>query len=146
MKSIETQVIIHAPLNQVWQTLMVFKNYPNWNPFIQSITGNPQEGKSLVVSIHPPGKSSMTFTPVVLKNEFHKEFRWKGKLGMTGIFDGEHYFKLEKVRENKTRLIHGEKFTGLLTLPFLALIGENTKNGFEQMNQALKNQVEKQER
>ena len=47
MKTIETQIIINAPVGQVWQTLMQFKNYPKWNPFIQSIEGYPIKGQTL---------------------------------------------------------------------------------------------------
>lgn len=36
----------------------------------------------------------MTFKPKILIVEPNKEFRWKGKLGINGIFDGKHYFIL----------------------------------------------------
>lgn len=56
----------------------------------------------------------MTFKPKILTLEPNKEFRWKGKLGINGIFDGEHYFILEYLDKNKTKFIHGEKFSGIL--------------------------------
>jgi hypothetical protein len=43
----------------------------------------------------------MTFKPTILTLESNKEFRWKGKLGITGIFDGEHYFILEYLNKDK---------------------------------------------
>lgn len=83
----------------------------------------------------------MTFKPVVLKFEPKKEFRWKGKLGIQGIFDGEHYFILEEVDNNQTKLIHGEKFSGILVY-VMGNVLEKTKIGFELMNEALKKQSE----
>ena len=66
----------------------------------------------------------MDFKPIVLKNQFRQEFRWKGKLGMKGIFDGEHYFILEEISTKQTRFIQGENFTGLLSGLLLKMIDE----------------------
>jgi hypothetical protein len=32
----------------------------------------------------------MTIRPVIMKFDPGKELRWKGKLGIGGLFDGEH--------------------------------------------------------
>ena len=91
---------------------MNFDSYPKWNPFITSISGEPKLGNRLTVSIKPPGGKGMTFKPYILTLESNKEFRWKGNLGINGIFDG--YFILEFLENDKTKFIHGEKFSGLL--------------------------------
>lgn len=142
MKKIETEIIINTDISTVWNVLTDFDNHPNWNPFIKSIQGIKSVGEKLTVAIKPPEGNGMTFRPVVLKYEPNKEFRWKGKLGIKGIFDGEHFFILDKLNENQTKFIHGEKFSGIL----VALMGgalDKTKEGFELMNQALKNECEK---
>ena len=99
-------------------------------------------GGKLAVTIQPEDKKPMTFTPVVLKNEKDKEFRWLGHLFVKGLFDGEHYFQLDAIGPNQTRLIHGEIFTGVLASVLLKMIGKSTLNGFRSMNEALKRQVE----
>jgi hypothetical protein len=142
MKKIETEIIINTDISTVWNVLTDFDNHPNWNPFIKSIQGIKSVGEKLTVSIKPPEGNGMTFKPVILKYEPNKEFRWKGKLGIKGIFDGEHFFILEKLNENQTKFIHGEKFSGIL----VALMGgalDKTKEGFQLMNEALKNECEK---
>jgi hypothetical protein len=142
MKKIETEIVIDSDLSIVWSVLSDFENYPNWNPFITSIKGEKSVGKKLTVSIQPPDGNTMTFKPIILKFEPNKEFRWKGKLGITGIFDGEHFFVLEKLNEHKTKVLHGEKFKGVL----VSLMGsalDKTKIGFELMNGALKKECEK---
>jgi|SRR5690606_23010312 len=142
MRKIQTEIIIDADSKTVWDVLMNFENHPNWNPFIKSISGEKSLGKKLTVSIKPLNGNGMTFKPVILKLEPNKEFRWKGKLGIQGIFDGEHYFILEQVSNTKTKLIHGEKFSGIL----VSLMGKNldkTIKGFELMNESLKNECEK---
>jgi hypothetical protein len=60
---------------------------------------------------------------------------------LPGVFDGEHFFKLEPTA-NGTRFHHGEKFTGI----WVALMGassfEQIERGFTQMNAALKRRAE----
>jgi len=63
--------------------------------------------------------------------------RWVGKLVVKGLFDGEHFFVLEKVNDEVTHFIHGELFSGLLTT-FTGKMIDDTKFGFEKMNDALK--------
>lgn len=143
MKTIETRITIKAPIQKVWDTLFQFEAYPEWNPFITQISGNPTPGNSLKTAIQIPGKTPMIFTPKVLVSQTHKEFRWKGKLGITGIFDGEHYFQLSITNSNETVFTHGEKFTGILSGLMLRFIKEDTLKGFTAMNMAMKNQCEK---
>ena len=52
-------------------------------------------------------------------------------------------FQLQEIDENKTRLIHGEKFSGLLATPILWLIKNSTIAGFELMNRCLGERVRK---
>lgn len=84
----------------------------------------------------------MTFKPDILRFEVNKELRWKGKLVVRGIFDGEHYFLLHDFGNGRTRFTQGEKFSGLL-IPLLAKVLTKTKSHFESMNVALKAECEK---
>lgn len=120
---------------------MDFKNYPNWNPFIKSLSGNAEVGEQLTAQLFLSGKKPMIFKPTVLKAIPNQEFRWLGKLGVKGLFDGEHYFKLEKLDDNRTLFTQGENFSGLLSGVLFKMIGEETKQGFESMNLALAKNV-----
>lgn len=141
MKQIETQIIIDAALEKVWHVLTDFDNHPKWNPFIRSIAGPKIVGQNLVVLLGAPNQKPMTFKPVVLKFTPNKEFRWRGKLLLPGIFDGEHYFILEEISPYKTKFTHGEIFEGIL-VNLLSGMLDKTKLGFEAMNVALKNRCE----
>lgn len=142
MKNIQTEILINTDITKVWDVLMNFDSYPKWNPFITSISGEPKLGNRLTVSINPPGGKGMTFKPTILSLESNKEFRWKGKLGINGIFDGEHYFILEFLENDKTKFIHGEKFSGLL-VSLLGKMLDKTQKGFQLMNEAIKNECER---
>lgn len=141
MTQIETEIMINATPEKVWEILADFESYPNWNPFIIAIDGNKSVGKKLNVSIKPPDGKMMSFKPIVLKFKRNHEFRWIGKLGFKGVFDGEHYFILEKVDDCRTKLIHGEIFSGLLTF-LLSKTLEKTHIGFQLMNEAIKKECE----
>lgn len=141
MKKIETEITIAAKPEKVWAVLTDFENYPNWNPFIRSIKGEKKAGKKITVSIKPPEGQGLSFSPVVLNFEPNREFSWKGKSGLKGIFDGEHHFKLFDLGNGYTKFIHGEIFSGIL-VPLLAKILAKTKDGFELMNKALKEKCE----
>ncbi len=143
MKTIKTKIIIDAPLSKVWNILMDHSSYPSWNPFLLSISGSTQVGETISVSFHQENKKPMVFKPVVLKNETNSEFRWLGHLFVKGLFDGEHYFKLESISDNQTRFIHGENFTGLMAGVILKMIGDSTLKGFNNMNKAIKIRAEK---
>jgi len=136
------EIEIDAPPEQVWQVLAGFASYPEWNPFITSIEGEPSEGAKLEVRIAPPGGRPMTFRPTVRAARPSRELRWLGRVLLPGIFDGEHVLAIEPLGEGRSRFIQSERFTGLL-VPALRGTLDKTERGFEQMNQALKARVER---
>lgn len=50
---IMTEVLIDAKPEKIWDILVDTKNYPKWNPFITSLTGEMIVGKKINVSIEP---------------------------------------------------------------------------------------------
>lgn len=138
MRTLETEIHIDAPVETVWNILTDFSTYPEWNPFIRSIDGEPKAGSKLKVVIQPPDSKPMTFRPVCLESNATIIFSWIGHLGFKGIFDGEHIFQLEKLDSNSTRFIHKENFKGIL-VPFLwKQLDRGTRKGFVSMNEELK--------
>ncbi|MEO9805653.1 MAG: SRPBCC domain-containing protein [Reichenbachiella sp.] len=142
MKNIETEILIDAPIEVVWRTLMNFENYRHWNPFL-TIEGEAILGNKLDVIISMEGKRNF-FKPKVVAFEEGRRFEWTGKLILKGLFAGNHYFKLEPVTEFQTKFIHGENFTGLLKGAIMKKIQDKTIKGFESMNEAMKKYAEEQ--
>ena len=139
-KEIKTEILINETPEKVWAILADFDNYPNWNPFIKLIKGELKVSNKIKVSIQPPNSKAMTFKPRVLAFEANKEFRWRGHLLFTGLFDGEHKFELIDKGNGTTTFKQSEKFKGI----FVALLNiENTKKGFEAMNEKLKDMAER---
>ena len=126
-----------ASPDRVYGILTDFNRYAEWNPFIHPAAGKPRVGERLQLTI-----AGTRFRPRVLVADAGREFRWRGKLGFGGLFDGEHYFLLRPDGPEATVVEHGERFTGLL-VPFLRQkLDTDTLAGFRAMNAALRERVE----
>ncbi len=127
MREIVTDIEINAPAERVWKVLTDFTHYPEWNPFIRSASGHFREGGRIEVRIEPPGARGMTFCPVLLAVDAPRELRWLGKLGVRGVFDGEHAFVIESRGGNHVRFVHWERFGGLLVPLLWRTLDTNTR-------------------
>ena len=141
-RSIETAIEIDAAPDKVWEKFSDFDSYPDWNPFVTSLTGDVAVGNKIAVRLDPPGGKAMTFKPEVKAFQPGSELRWLGHLGFSGLFDGHHQFHIEAIDGGKTRFVQKEDFSGLLVRPMLRFIGEKTRAGFKAFNQALKERAE----
>jgi hypothetical protein len=140
-RTLETSVDINADAATVWQVLMDFPAYAEWNPFIRSIEGQARPGERLSVVIQTPGQGGMRFHPRVQRAEQRRVFSWLGNLLMPGLFDGRHEFALEEIGEG-TRFFQRETFSGLLAPLVWKKMELPTRAGFEAMNQAIKARAE----
>jgi len=140
-KSIKTEIIINASKEKVWDILTNFAAYPQWNPFIVQVEGQAVAGTRLRNTMLN-GEQKMVFTPQVLKVDKYRYFDWLGSLWVKGLFDGHHQFEIEEVSANQVILKHRESFSGIFSGMVLKKIGDDTRNNFVRMNQALKNLAE----
>ena len=141
MKHLHSEVLIEASPIEVWAVLTDFAKYGDWNPFVVDVTGIPEEGERLSVTLSPPGGRRITLKPEVTEVESGRVLEWWGHLGFRGIFDGRHRFELHP-NGTGTRLVQSEVFTGVL-VPLLARsLDRDTAAGFALMNAALKARTE----
>lgn len=141
MKRIHTQIEIDAPASRIWEMLTDFARYPEWNPFILEAQGIASPQEKLRVRIKAPTYKPVTFKPKVVVAADGKKLCWLGRLGIPGLFDGQHCFELETLPDGKVRFTQSEDISGILT-PFMGNVLEQTRRGFEFMNEALKRRAE----
>ena len=142
MKESRTEIEIKSSPVRVWESLMDFPAFPDWNPFIRQIEGEPTMGSKLEVFLQASGTKGMTFRPRVKRIEANHELRWLGHLGIPGLFDGAHVFEIHAVGPDRVRFVQREEFRGIL-VPFLArMLERDTRREFEDMNRALRARVE----
>lgn len=139
---LKTEVVIDAPKEKVWEVLTETKKYSNWNPFIISVEGEIKLG-SKITNIMVHENKETVFTPIITVFDENETFEWLGS-GLGGMFKGRHYFKLEALDNGQTKMLHGEKFSGLLSGLIMQMIGKDTHANFENMNRALKVECEKE--
>jgi len=142
-QEIRTEIVIEASKDKVYEILTNLTSYKSWNPFIVHSEGDVKVGNRIKNTIKN-GEKSIVFRPKVLKAEKGVAFEWFGSLFVKGLFDGHHYFHLQKIEENKVNFIHGEKFSGIFSGIILRKIGNDTRNNFIKMNRALKSLAESQ--
>ncbi len=140
---IKTEIVINATTQKTWNILTEFDQYQNWNPFIKSIKGKIEVGSKITVQIAPPKAKEMIFKPKILTLNKNRELSWLGLLLFPGVFDGHHKFELKDNNNGTTTFIQSEMFTGILVPFFKKQLNKNTKNGFIEMNQKLKELAEK---
>lgn len=141
MRRIASEVQISARPEEVWFVLTDFQRFPEWNPFLVEAAGRAEPGQRLSMRIQLPGSGrEMVFKPTVLVSEPARLLRWRGRLGVRGVFDGLHTFELTP-REGGTHVLQTEMFSGVL-VPFTASIIRQSEVGFGLLTDALKKRVE----
>jgi hypothetical protein len=135
--SIATAVEIDAPVSRVWQVLVDLPAYSQWNPFIVEAAGKVAVGETLSLRMALSGREPMTIEPQLLVVDPERELRWKGRLLIPGLFDGEHAFVLTPLAHGRTRLDHSERFAGLLLPLARWLIYDATLEAFRALDAAL---------
>lgn len=142
MATIKTFIDIHATPETVWRVLTDFSAYAKWNPFIRDASGNAREKQRLRLTMQLPHGGTHRFSPRIVRAIPAAELRWRGKLLIDGLFDGEHTFIIVPHGLKGVRLIQREKFSGLLAPLILLFVQKKTTEGFQLMNRALKKVAE----
>jgi hypothetical protein len=141
-RAIERSIDIASSADAVWKVLTDFERYPEWTPFISRIVGPLTPGARLIVDLGARESTRRTMRPRIVHVVKGQELRWLGKLGFGGLFNGEHSFRIEAISPSQVRFVHSERFTGLL-VPLLRGVIRGAAAGFEAMNSALKDRVER---
>jgi hypothetical protein len=110
MKEYHTSIVVNSSVEKVWETLVDFSAYPAWNPLVGWLQGDFKTGGQIRMFIKPLNRS---FQATLKRVEQHKEITWVGIQFAAWWISGEHYYRLEVLSSDATRLLHGEYFRGL---------------------------------
>ena len=132
---------IDAPAERVWHALTDFSRYPEWNPFMPRVAGEPARRAELDVLVQPDGVRAVRLRPRIVTFRPPKELRWTARL--PGFFAGEQRFVVEALDAARSRLIHEKRFRGL-AVPFVRRVLDGpVKRSFDATGLALKQFVER---
>jgi len=141
-REIATMIEIPASPERVWNILADTPRYPEWNPFIVSLRGELSSGREIKFYFHIPPMPRLPARATVVKAESDTELRWVGRLIGSWLFRAEHYHLLTPVEGQRTRLEHGEIFSGLLAQLTWPLLRTFATPVYDRFNQALLARVE----
>jgi hypothetical protein len=134
---IRSETVIEGTAAEVWEVLVDFSRYHEWNPGFEKAEGRAEVGQTLDLTFAKEGGRGMTMHPTVLVAEPGRELRWLGRLWIPSVFDGEHRFEIQEIEPGRVRFVQSERFRGAL-VPFLQkLIEVDTLTMFEKVNAAL---------
>jgi hypothetical protein len=123
--------------------LIDFAAYDQWNPFINKIIGAPTEGSKIDIYIETPSGKNRKYSPRITRVEEGRELRWFGKSSLPGFLNAEHIFIIEELQPERVHFIQRELFDGLLTRVFGKGVDTDIRQGFQDMNDALKKRAER---
>ncbi len=138
---IRSELEIAAPVAEVWGILTDFPRYQEWNPFITEIKSDGVVGSPLRLLLSLPEGRDYRLKPRLLRMEENHELRWRAHLLLPGLFDGEHFLRVQAQGPTRTRFVQGENFSGVL-VRFSGNTLTQVARGFDYMNEALKRRAE----
>ena len=92
---IRHEIEIRASVPQVWQAIIDFENYKRWNTQLEYLGGEVRPGGQLRLKLSAEGASSYEFESTISRWQENEKFAWLARTGISGIFDGEHFFELK---------------------------------------------------
>lgn len=143
MKEVRSEIEINSYPESVWRILIDFAAYDQWNPFINKIIGAPTEGSKIDLYIETRSGKNRKYSPRITRVEEGRELRWFGKSSLPGFLNAEHIFTIEELQPERVRFIQRELFDGLLTRVFGKSVDTDIRQGFQDMNDALKKRAER---
>jgi hypothetical protein len=143
VKEVRSEIEINSYPESVWRILIDFAAYDQWNPFINKIIGPPTEGSKIDIYIETPSGKNRKYSPRITRVEEGRELRWFGKSSLPGFLNAEHIFIIEELQPERVHFIQRELFDGLLTRVFGKGVDTDIRQGFQDMNDALKKRAER---
>ncbi|MEO0540250.1 MAG: hypothetical protein AAFZ80_05210 [Cyanobacteria bacterium P01_A01_bin.105] len=143
MPSLYAEIEINAAPNQVWDALMRKENWRYWNTFL--FDGDPNErfriGHEVFLAMQRiEGDEYTEFQPIVTVVRPDMCLRWVSRI--PGLRT-EHSFELMETAPGRTRYLHRDNFSGVLSNVFLPFIRQDERQGLRRMADQLKRYVER---
>lgn len=142
MPTLYAEIDINAPQSVVWETLVRKDQWRFWNTFLYDCDpGMPiARGNEIYLSMQRlEGDEETEFQPLITMLRPPTMMRWTSTI--PGL-RSEHIFELRETVPGRTRYLHRETFSGVLSKVFLPFIRQDERQGLRRMAQQLKMHVE----
>lgn len=134
-------VEIEAPIERVWDILVDFERYGDWNPFTTRVEtdfgiGSPVD---LYVTLGPLKLRQPERIEAVQRPEL---LVWSTKIGHRILLSARREQRLEALGPARCRYVTNDAFNGFLTPLVMLFFGRLIRRGFNDMALALKARAE----
>ena len=140
------ECIVEAGIDAVWHVITDFPGYSKWSPGIRQIQidGALKPGTQGIIRFPLRGEKLTTMPIELTRVENGTYLEWQGyPRGLRGLVRGNHYHRLEKLGPTRTRLLHGEYFTGIGARVAWSIVGQAYVAGFIKSTAAIKAEAER---
>jgi hypothetical protein len=138
--TVRTELIIPASRRAVWDVLVDFARYPEWNPFTIGVGTTGRIGDPVKLDVMLGGKR-MKMSERMRVYEAQHRVGWGLKILGGVLLDCTRIQELEDVGEGSTRYVCYESFRGLAVPLFFGRYRAPMQEGFEANAQALSRRV-----
>lgn len=132
-----TEFQVDATTDKVWQVLMDFDQYPDWNPQITNISGDRITGGVVRLTLSLPGRPAMNLSARLEEVIAPKLLKWRGHVLADWLFSGERVFAVEPSSTGGSTVTHVEDIRGLLAPIFALTMGGPQAASHRAVNRAL---------
>ncbi|WP_408958050.1 SRPBCC family protein [Natrinema sp. 74] len=142
MDEVEVFVEIDAPPAVVWDALLSFATYPEWDPIGRTIEGVTVESGDPRRPRFASGRGRRAAEPSVVAVEPGRRLAWRDRFLVPFALDRYHEFRLEPIESGRrTRLLQRETVRGALAP--LVFDRARVERAFVAMNEAIAARAER---
>jgi hypothetical protein len=141
MYEISNQVMINAPVDQVWNVLTDLDRFYEWNPVIRRVEGRLAIGEAVRMTASSPDGEHQWICRIS-RHRDGREFAWQFTDRHPLLYRGEHTFCVLAIDAHSTCYIDVETFHGLLVPSRRHVLATHTRAGMAAMGVALKQRAE----
>ncbi len=145
--AVYTDIVINAPVQDVWNVLTDWANMPNWSTSFQGLSGDIKDGGQVVATFLLPDPTTGQTVPFEFPHELSYEegvqFGWSDPVAIAPGITDDHVYMLQAISDCQTRLIQTDEFVGNDANFTTAILAAGSEAGYNQFNLELKTEVEK---
>lgn len=142
MREIRSEIEINAPMSEVWDILMAFDKWSDWNPTVNHANGTATLGSKVNLTMTGPGgNDGQKYSADITTFEAPRSFRWRAVMMAGFLMANDRTFELEPSGEG-TKLVNTEHFSGLMVSLFWGKLKGFVPDSLKSMNEALKANAE----
>ena len=141
MASLYTEIDINAPKQRVWQALFRKDQWQYWNTFLFDCDSTQafRQGQEVFLSLRRlPNEEETEFEPLVTRVKPDICLSWVSSI--PGLRN-EYVFELQEIGVGRTKYVHKNSYSGVLTRVFLPFIRQDEQQGIQRMARELKRYV-----